>query len=304
MTESELVTLKSNADFTELRRALSTFREDENVTCGLQSEAKIDISKKLGEQMLQGWCLLGQHCPLCHTILMSKSGKMFCFGCNLPVVHEADVPKKTALESADEESPSWEKLEAPVQEPSLDSFRLEAQADKVRNREIDRVSDALGKYMLRGWTLMDLHCEACNCPLVRSPEREMLCAACGTEYEEEGETPKNDKDQPVHIKPEHSTEGLSEPPGPPRQPFRITREVLSDSDSDCTVPAPRASRKRPLKGALMTEVDSMEAILVAKLTWCRGLLSDSSGIVECQQLAKLVRELSEAVASVNKLRPH
>ena len=56
-----------------------------------------DISKKLGEKLIQGWAMLEDACQDCNVpIMRSKKGEMVCFGCNRGFRREGEEEKKVA----------------------------------------------------------------------------------------------------------------------------------------------------------------------------------------------------------------
>lgn len=249
---------------------------------------KKDVSSLLAQKLLAGWCMLGIHCPMpgCGTPLMrSKEGEMWCEQCQLPVMREADVKTQTpvaaaapapacAPEPAAPASPVEAKDPADIQLPraeqhqdnqwELEDYDMSHLTE--RNSAVDAVSDKLGKYMLQGWTLLDIHCSVnmCCCPLVKSRDGEMVCAACGTQYMEEDDddepTPQlTDKEKEQASKPaakapvpEPKQQAVQPPgrrgPAPTAAAVRISRPDWSDEDeTEEDEPAPAPTRRQPFR---------------------------------------------------------
>ncbi|GAB4816168.1 hypothetical protein N2152v2_003214 [Parachlorella kessleri] len=61
--------------------------------CGLRQAAAVAsgdaVSKRIADKMLEGWALLDDSCPRCHTVLVrNRQRQMFCVGCDMFVVRE------------------------------------------------------------------------------------------------------------------------------------------------------------------------------------------------------------------------
>ncbi|TMW56618.1 hypothetical protein Poli38472_006628 [Pythium oligandrum] len=64
-----------------------------------------DASARLGEKLLQGWTMLGVHCPSdeCFTPLVrNKQGQMFCVSCNRFAITEEEAKKQQEEQEAKE----------------------------------------------------------------------------------------------------------------------------------------------------------------------------------------------------------
>lgn len=52
-----------------------------------------DASERLAAMMLEGWTLMGIHCPRClQPLVRNRQGELYCCGCKLPVLMEAPQP--------------------------------------------------------------------------------------------------------------------------------------------------------------------------------------------------------------------
>lgn len=160
------------------------------------------VSKKLGDGMLMGWCLLGEHCPLCNTPLMrKKDSTMWCVHCELPVMKEEDLDPTIHTQvnnstTAETRTGATDDAYDGYDDDNMD-FSDFIEVEKVENDRVatasartNDVSAKLGQYMLQGWTLLDRYCDDCNCPLV-GKQGELLCVACGVDKND----PKEDQDK-------------------------------------------------------------------------------------------------------------
>jgi uncharacterized Zn finger protein (UPF0148 family) len=309
---------------------------------------------------------------------MSKGGDMFCFGCNLPVRREEDLPpnftsnKPAAAaaaaavhepvnksqvsnahatsnppatgnvavqannESLDNDSGSKKETKdgelsdlediPPLAERELmgdedEDFEFDAEAFARARKKSDEVSEKIGKHMLMGWTLMDIHCSTDFCPLMRSVDRKsMLCLSCGTEYEEEGEedlvkitvAPSVlSKEIPLNASSSSScpSSAKSSSLAPTSTPTTSSSSSSTSSSSTTTRVPPscvpllapgEVKSSPPLDSALREEMREMEQALATKLAWARGILLKTQDFDECQRLAHTIRAL---LLAVNALHP-
>ena len=52
-----------------------------------------EASQRAAELMLQGWAMLAEHCPRCHTpLLRSRQGRLYCAGCDMYALREGSLP--------------------------------------------------------------------------------------------------------------------------------------------------------------------------------------------------------------------
>jgi len=172
------------------------FNWDDEDEYYLKRRAEVnDTSKKLGQYLLQGWCMLEDICPAnCSTPLMRKDGVLRCVDCDIDYEEDGRTPvgsnpkpaaavpvevdagtlgRDTELENR--YAPvysSWyqpkDKAEKPTPQPS-------------NSKRSSDISDLIGEHMLNGWAMMAEPCPSpqCSCPLLESREGELLCASCG-----------------------------------------------------------------------------------------------------------------------------
>jgi len=281
----------------------------------------------------------------------------------MPVMHEKDVKASsstsTITEEPEEETAAATAGDLPPLEPAEEDWEnfgeKDMEAMSARMSKVDEISEKLGQYMLKGWTLMDIHCSvgSCSCPLVKSREGVMLCAACDTEYIEEGEEQEVEakvqsiSPQPVETPAESSAvestkssaaEARRAPPPTASAvkerapPIRVSRSDWSDDEeSDETdeagsavtgqatlqAPVPSLARTQlpqppvvvsatPLQARLdqaePTTLQGTEQALVDKLEWTRRQIVQASSITETVQLAKLVKELMDALSAIKQFK--
>lgn len=180
-----------------------------------KSSSKETIGR-ISERLLSGWKLLGDHCPLCNTPLMSKQNDLRCPGCDLPVVMEDDnseakysndvVDGQFDSDSIDDDAskdyltqrftnayhaPSTA-YNAPTKEEKEFQSLEEVKKEYDRQRKssvVNQVSDKLGQYMLKGWTMLGSTCPMKECngtPLMKDqkdPAGFMICVACDGKYQ-------------------------------------------------------------------------------------------------------------------------
>lgn len=142
--------------------------------------------------MLSGWKLLNEHCPICHTALLSKNQRRRCPSCDLPVVLESDHRNENfsssaplALNSSVEFDNDDNKHYSVNDSGSFASLEDAKKEYDTKNKYLNNISNKLGEKMLCGWTLLNSVCPRDCCggtPLMRLADKPMLCVACDTEY--------------------------------------------------------------------------------------------------------------------------
>eukprot|EP00357_Protocruzia_adherens_P013281 CAMPEP_0114987274 /NCGR_PEP_ID=MMETSP0216-20121206/8911_1 /TAXON_ID=223996 /ORGANISM="Protocruzia adherens, Strain Boccale" /LENGTH=251 /DNA_ID=CAMNT_0002349843 /DNA_START=21 /DNA_END=776 /DNA_ORIENTATION=+ len=135
-----------------------------------------DVSKALGEKMLQGWAMLADHCEECNAPLMRDRAKhVHCLGCQRDLTAEEEIAKTKGNESEKKQK------EIPVKSSETSS----------PSTSTEDVSNKLGEKMLQGWAMLAEHCAKCGTPLMRDRTKNIHCLGCGrniTEEEEEAKT--------------------------------------------------------------------------------------------------------------------
>jgi uncharacterized Zn finger protein (UPF0148 family) len=281
---------------------------------------------------------------------MSKGTELMCFGCDLPVRREEDLPPNYTLNrpsssnsgtatapsvavdevqlsnssdlspaqmqasttdnhsntpAVEKEMPakkSWDDLpdlddETPDVIDEEEDFEFDAEAFARARKKSDEVSEKIGKHMLMGWTLMDIHCSTDYCPLMRSVDRKsMKCLSCGTEYEEEGDAEDIVK---ITVPPSVVTKELPLNPSSCASTARApTSCSISSSSSSSLLAATNPQASSNVRDPVAEEIAATKQALVAKLAWARGLLLETRNLSECQQIAETIRVLLQATSAL------
>jgi len=190
-----------------------------------------------------------------------------------------------------------------------EDFEFDAEAFARARKKSDEVSKKIGKHMLMGWTLMDIHCSTDFCPLMRSVDhKSMMCLSCGTEYEDEA----TEADDIVKITSTAKASSKELPLNPPSASSSKSAPRSSASSSTTSSSASSSATRTPLasssslssrisppfqEDALRGEM-SLGEVLTEKLAWARRLLHETQSITECQQLADAIRSLLLAIAAL------
>lgn len=74
---------------------------------------------------------------------------------------------------------------------------LEARIDDVKSKD-DEISDKLGDYMLKGWTMLDETCD-CQVPLMRSKQGDKICVECKATKKEDVADPAAEGAVPLTV---------------------------------------------------------------------------------------------------------
>ncbi|KAJ3314815.1 Coiled-coil domain-containing protein 42 [Boothiomyces sp. JEL0838] len=133
----------------------------------MTTETDRDLAiKRIGEYLLKGWVLTDVPCRNCQVPTLrtkDKSQVDFCTLCDLPseIIQKNDIDdsllKKKELEYK-------RVLDMELNEPK---------------KETKSVSELLGKYLLKGWTMMQECCDTCEgVPYMRNKKKELYCVSC------------------------------------------------------------------------------------------------------------------------------
>ncbi|OQR93698.1 hypothetical protein THRCLA_08380 [Thraustotheca clavata] len=109
-------------------------------------------SSKMGEKMLQGWTLLGVHCPVedCLMPLMrNRDGQMYCVNCEQYVLTEEEMAVKEAAEILPKvvkpTSPEFPRPSSPKQRALVSGFDLDAMNRSAIDVLYEKMDTALGQ---------------------------------------------------------------------------------------------------------------------------------------------------------------
>lgn len=152
----------------------------------MSSKDKNQIIQKTGEMLLSGWKLLGLHCPICSTALLSKDDNMRCPSCDAPVLTESQVEINNRLTNVISfgEEKKCEIVNDDLLEPKL-IYELNKDIQDLKSKR-DDISSKLGQKMLLGWTMLGETCpnELCRgTPLMKEGSHgTMICVGCDSKY--------------------------------------------------------------------------------------------------------------------------
>ncbi|CAF1055169.1 unnamed protein product [Adineta steineri] len=150
---------------------------------------------------------------------------------------------------------------------------------RLRNNEITK---KLGFYLLKGYCMLSDACPACDCILLRTPERELLCVGCA---EVDAENIKTNKDIP--------TENNDQ---------RLTSAQSNDKKKDR---AKRSKKRNKKTSSTTSEVDGMlntnsnySAQLENKLKWAVDELTKSQNPNRINAMCTVIIKLTESIKAL------
>lgn len=127
--------------------------------------------KKAGQLMLQGWIMLAEHCPICHSVLFSNKSKSECVcpTCDVSIKKECELnnsekeqfgcikkSQKTEEKVMVSDEEDYDCYEDDIDVPnSLEDLKAEWE-EKMKVRDL--VSAKIGEYMLTGWSMLATTC--------------------------------------------------------------------------------------------------------------------------------------------------
>ncbi|KAJ3318779.1 hypothetical protein HDV06_007030 [Boothiomyces sp. JEL0866] len=124
--------------------------------------------KRIGEYLLKGWVLTDVPCRNCKVPTLRTKNRAtvdFCTVCDL----EPEVFQKNDI---DDDLLKQKELEY---KRALD---IELDGPKKQPTQ-NNVSELLGKYLLKGWTMMQECCETCDgVPYMGNKQKELYCVSC------------------------------------------------------------------------------------------------------------------------------
>lgn len=176
------------ASMEEMRREWEAKTRQQDVVSGL-----------IGEAMLQGWTMLATQCDKARqnhpgfegVLLVSKGGVTKCVACEKKL--GGGAPAKTVVKAAAVPAPATAVSPAKVLPPAPPAAAMntawsgaDSSAVDAAASVIDRASELIGQYLLRGYTMLDDTCDAqCGLPcfhrvpLVKSfSDNKKICVIC------------------------------------------------------------------------------------------------------------------------------
>eukprot|EP01083_Nonionella_stella_P034798 95131_1 len=260
---------------------------------------------ELSSKMLQGWTLLAEQCPRsgCETPLVREKGteSMYCVRCHMYCMTEAagmqggqvanGMTDTVAVASESEESLEEErrKRKSPKLDdqsdvhsitddlihPETEHKESDSYIDQLRQSE--EASAKLGELMLQGWTLMDVSCDRCPMPLMKSKQGVLKCVQCGTETSASGHS--------------NNSQATSRP----------KETITKCSESKTNIPSTRDSQRMSISSSTVSgQSESPLAIdtLRQRLAFFHQRLSTCSDPTEARDLAGTIEAIASASTAV------
>lgn len=155
-------------------------------------------SQNLGSLLLQGWTMLAEECPKCHTPMMSLRGaEPRCVMCK-PVEAASDPkfhPKSDAVIIQRRKKEPIKNVTTLKTVNELRESNLPQKMEKARfgstfgstfGQRMEKGQDAsarIGELLLKGWTMLAEHCDKCQSPLMSLRGGTPMCCVCDTPNE-------------------------------------------------------------------------------------------------------------------------
>ena len=122
--------------------------------------SKNNAITRIGTMLTNGWKLLNDVCPLCHTSLLSKGDELRCPRCDLPIVVEKNCKQENVLEGFEEKD--LEGLEGLEEYEDEDDDEYEFHSLEETKRDYDSRHSAkssassgrLAEKLLGGWVIV------------------------------------------------------------------------------------------------------------------------------------------------------
>ncbi|KAI2805361.1 hypothetical protein BLOT_004357 [Blomia tropicalis] len=125
------------------------------------------------------------------------------------------------------------------------------------------VTKLLGEYMLKGFTLLDSHCDSCLTPLMKRRDEKSFCVFCD-----------------IISKPEASSQT-------PESEQKIVTQKIENIEPKCD--------------DFKSSLDLTIKCIVKKLEWCCKKLESCDSIEECMKLNQLIQSTLETLEKMEKL---
>lgn len=211
---------------------------------------------------------------------------------------------------------------------------------EARRERMDKISNIMGDYLLKGYKMLSDICDVCSTILLEDRQRNKYCIACS-----EVDTMENVKDNPVlsdvaaqrlveecqgsceMAVPSHSTLSEDTPPPhppPPLVPRRATTVISGNAvaaanvtTTSCMVePPPEGTGSRRSQQQMVVEKSVTPAsqessqrdfaaavqAVQGKMVWATQELKVSSSVEMSIQMCNLIKTCAEAITALNDLR--
>lgn len=167
----------------------------EQPSISAKQEARAAAEARMGDNMLLGWTMLADQCPTagcCFPLMRDKKRNITCVACGgngVATDTKSDTtPAPPAQDTAAD--PPQAPAAPPTPPPSAATETesgglLSAEEFAAARKKRDKLSAALGSYMLQGWSLLDTTCPRQDCepgtPLLKDRSSgTVYCAGCDT----------------------------------------------------------------------------------------------------------------------------
>jgi len=292
-------------------------------------------SAKLAEHMQKGWTMLGHHCPVCNCPLMLKKPdtRKFCVNCESEVLTQEEYAKRQLAASAPTAHDSMQKKEPKQSLPqhqdskpsakevveNVDEEKEEIEDDGIwstwrkqtreeleREREAEKISNALSDRMLRGWAMLEFHCCKCKTVLLRSREGTTFCVGCNTERSLEGDddSEKESEEKSEEKSEDKKTEEIRvfevspRPEEPSSGPAtRSDTKIASHNKKTDIATSSNSETTRSLQDVVEMTIQALKG----KLWEANEKLRGSRNMRETIAVTNLIRELAEALEALQKV---
>ena len=202
-----------------------------------------------------------------------------------------------------------EDLDSDWQPPSAEE---QAKID-AHMRELEEVSQRLAQKMLQGWTMLDLSCPECGTVLVRSKKQVLYCCGCQKELPPPGSDEKKAAAAASVPKPSAPSVPTTAPPASCSAPASaassqphaaaILSAAISGKAEDLDRMLAEMSSACSISDPVLAEQQMVQESLLYKLEACRRQMLATSSVAECEQLAKLMEALAQALRAVRLMLP-
>ncbi|XP_074424132.1 LOW QUALITY PROTEIN: protein ZNRD2 [Larus michahellis] len=162
---------------------------------------------------------------------------------------------------------------------------LNAGAEAARGRQ-DRVSQAMGELLLRGYRMLGSCCPRCGTILLQDKQQQLLCVACQDPEAPDALSAPSPPPHPAAPRPEHCEGAATALRGGRGEP-----------------PPPSASPTAPPQPHGGGAVGAARAAVLEKLGWAARELPRTSSAEASAQLCALVRACAEALGGLQALGP-
>lgn len=175
----------------------------EQPSTSAKRKARAAAEARMGDNLLLGWTMLADQCPTadcCFPLMRDRERNTTCVACGgngvaTTTTKSADLAPPPAQDTKNPDppqAPAALPTPPPTAATETDSGGvLSAKEFAAVRKKRDKLSAALGSYMLQGWSLLDTTCRRPDCepgtPLLKDRSSgTVYCAGCDTRTPEGG----------------------------------------------------------------------------------------------------------------------